>query len=299
MENKSFPRTTVAGISLPRMLIGTNWVLGWSHKSTSADNMINARNRNKEAIADIIEVFLSHDIDAMMAPVAQNPVVADGAKLAEDRTGKKVILIDTPIINVDDTEEARREAEAVIKMSSDVGATFCLPHHSSVEELVNKNKRTVDRLPDYLSMIRDHGMVPGLSAHMPELIVYPDEQGYDVETYIQIYNCMGYLMQVEIEYIHKIIWNAKKPVMTIKSMAAGRVTPFVGLTFSYATLRPCDMVTVGCFTPEEAKEDIEIGLAAIERRAPDLEGRSSPNKTAAMGESAANDSTDPFEVGNV
>jgi 3-phosphoglycerate kinase len=126
-------------------------------------------------------------------------------------------------------------------------------------------------------------MIPGLSAHMPELIVFSDEQCYDVETYIQLYNCMGYLMQVEIEYIHKVIWNAKKPVMAIKSMAAGRITPFVGITFSLATIRPCDMVVVGCFTPEEVHEDVEIGLAAIERRAPNLEGRSSPNKTAAMG----------------
>jgi len=280
------------------MLIGTNWILGWSHRSPAADEMINARNRNKEAIADIVEVFLSHGIDAMMAPFSQHPVAADGVKMAEDRTGKKVILIDTPIINVDDTPEARKEAEAVIKSCKDIGATFCMPHHSSVEELVNKNKRIIDRLPDYLGMIRQHGMIPGLSAHMPELIVFSDEQGYDVETYIQIYNCMGYMMQVEIEYIHKVIWNAKKPVMTIKSMAAGRVTPFVGISFSYATIRPCDMVTVGCFTPEEAYEDIEIGLAAIERRPPNLEGRSSPNKTAAMGETDQNQ-TDPFAYGEV
>ena len=298
MDKTAFPRTTVAGISLPRMLIGTNWILGWSHKSPSADGMINTRNRNKEAIADIIEVFLSHNIDAVMAPAAQNPVLADGAKLAEDRTGKRVIIIDTPIINVDDTTEARREAEATIKSCREIGAAFCMPHHSSVEELVNKNKRIIDRLPDYLSMIREQGLNPGLSAHMPELIVYTDEQNYDVETYIQIYNCMGYMMQVEIEYIHKVIWGAKKPVMTIKPMAAGRVTPFVGISFSYATLRPCDMVTVGCFTPEEAREDIEIGLAVLERRAPDLEGRNSPNKSAAMGEKE-NGKTDPFAYGSI
>jgi len=297
MDKKNFPRTDVAGISLPRMLIGTNWLLGWSHKSPSADSMINNRNRNKESIAEIVEVFLSHGVDAMMAPVSQNPVVAEGAKLAEDRTGKQVILIDTPIINVDDTAEARSETEKIIKGCKESGATFCLPHHSSVEELVNKNKRTIERLSDYTIMIREHGMIPGLSAHMPELIVYSDEQQYDVETYIQLYNCMGYLMQVEIEYIHKVIWSAKKPVMTIKPMAAGRVTPFVGITFSFATIRPCDMVTVGCFTPDEAREDVEIGLAAIERRAPDLEGRSSPNKTAAMGEGCTG--SDPFAYGEV
>ena len=280
---KKFPRTNVAGISLPRMLIGSNWLLGWGHRTPSADRMIRNTNRNKEAIADMICAFLSHDIDAIMAPASQNPELIEGVKLAEERAGKPVIIIDTPIINVDDTAQGRKEAEALIKQCKANGATFCLPHHSSVEGLVNKNKQTIERLPDYLHMIREQDMIPGLSAHMPELIVYSDAQGYDVETYIQIYNCMGFLMQVEIEYIHKVIWSAKKPVMTIKPMAAGRVTPFVGLSFAFATLRECDMVTVGCLTPDEALEDIEIGLAAIERRAPELEGRSSPNKTAIMG----------------
>ena len=80
--------------------------------------------------------------------------------------------------------------------------------------------------------------------------------------------------------MNSIIWNAKKPVMTIKSMAAGRCTPFVGITFNYATLRPCDMVTLGAFSPDEVHEDVEIALAAIERRRPVLGKRSSPARTA-------------------
>jgi len=284
MSEQKFPRTDVAGVSLPRMLIGSNWMLGWGHRTPSADKMIRDRNLNRDAIAEIICEFLQYDIDAVMGVSTYNKAFPDAIKLAEDRTGKKVILIDTPIINVADTEEGRREAEQLIKDTKDNGAVFCLPHHSSVEQLVNKHKGTIERLPDYLQMIRDHNMIPGVSAHMPELIVYSDEQGYDVETYIQPYNCMGYLMQVEIEYINAVIRNAKKPVMTIKSMAAGRVTPFVGLSFAYATLRECDMVTVGCFTPDEVYEDVEIALAVLERRAPNIAGRSSPKKTAAMGE---------------
>lgn len=277
-----FPRTNVENVSLSRMIIGTNWILGYSHTTPSADKFIKHCNRSPEAIADIIEVFLKSDIDTIMGPLSVNTHLLDGIKIAEDRTGKGVIKIDTPIINVDDNETARKEAENTIKLSKKCGASLCLPHHSSVEQLVNKNKKIIDRLPDYLSMIRENDMIPGLSAHMPELVVYSDLNGYDVQTYIQIYNCIGFLMQVEVEYIHKIIWTAKKPVMTIKPMAAGRVSPFVGLTFVWNTIRPCDMVTVGCLTPEEAAEDIEISLAALEHRPPVLEGRSSPNKTAIM-----------------
>ena len=278
----AFPRTTVGGVSMPRMIMGTNWILGYSHTSQAADSLIKGIHNGREAIADVICAYLAHGVDAIMAPMHLNTHLLDGIKMAEDRTGKAVIRIDTPILNMDDTPEARRETEALLDDVKRAGAVFCLPHHSSAEQLVNKNKQTIERLPDYLSMIRDRDMIPGLSAHMPELILYSDLNEYDVETYVQIYNCMGFLMQVEIEYIHKVIHQARKPVMTIKAMAAGRVSPFVGLSFAWHTIREQDMVTVGCMTPAEVEEDIEISLAALERRAPNLEGRSSPKKTAIM-----------------
>ena len=280
----SFPRTEVGGISLPRMLIGSNWINGYSHTSPASDKMIRSYHNSPERIADLLEAYLEYDINAIMALFKDNPQLLEGIKMAEERTGKKIIRIDTPTMNVADTAEARREALETVRYSKDVvGADFCLIHHSSAEQLVNKGKGTIERLPDYLYMIREAGMHPGLSAHMPELVLYSDANEYDVDTYIQIYNCMGFLMQVEVEYINQVIWNAKKPVMTIKSMAAGRCSPFVGITFSYNTIRPCDMVTMGAFNPDEVHEDVEIALAAIEHRRANIGGRATPNKTAALG----------------
>jgi hypothetical protein len=280
---QQFPRTEVAGVSLPRLLMGSNWVLGYSHTSPAADNMIKSSYATAEAVARLVETYLAFGIDAMMAPFDGNQVLLDGIRLAQEKTGQKVILIDTPIIDVSDSKEGRENALAKIKKGRQAGADFCLIHHSSAEKLVSKLHQRLDRLPDYLDMIRQNDMIPGLSAHMPELITYSDLNEYDVETYIQPYNCMGFLMQVEVEYINKVIWQAKKPVMAIKTMAAGRVSPYVGLTFAFNTLRSCDMVTLGAFTPEEVKEDVEIALAAIERRQPELAGRASPNQAAIPG----------------
>jgi len=279
IEKKAFPRTEVGGVSLPRMLIGTNWIVGYSHTGHAADMDIRTTNKTVEDVFPIYKTFTDYGIDAVLGVTSIDQILVDSIKYFQDKTGKKLIQIDTPWINVDDTKEGRAEAERVIKNSAKAGSTFCFPHHSSVEQLVNKNKRTIDRLPDYLSMIRDNGMIPGLSCHMPELIIYSDQNEYDVQTYIQLFNCMGFLMQIEIESIIQIIHNAKKPVMTIKPMAAGRVSPYVGLTFNWNVLRPQDMITVGVKTFWEAYEDIEISFAAFEKRLPDLEGRSSPNKT--------------------
>ena len=278
MNERSFPRTTVAGVSLSRIIIGTNWILGWSHRGLAADQQIKNRFPGGREAFPLLKAFLDEGVDTIMGPLQSERVMQEAVLEAQERTGKKMILIDTPIINVDDSAAARQEAREIIHRSKMCGATFCLLHHSSAEQLVNKNLHRIVRLEDYTDMIRQEGMIPGLSAHMPELITYSDENEYDIETSIQIYNCMGFMMQVEIETVASIIHHAKKPVMTIKPMAAGRVTPYVGLNFSWNTIRSCDMVTVGCTHPSEAEEDIEISRAALERRFPDIGKRASPNQ---------------------
>ncbi|HVI43024.1 MAG TPA: hypothetical protein VM577_20650 [Anaerovoracaceae bacterium] len=284
VNKKPFPRTEVAGKSLSRMIIGTNWVLGWSHTSPAADKLIGRLYDKPEKIVPLLEAYLDFGIDTLMGPISEQPMLQAAIKLAEDKTGKRIMKVDTPLVNVSDSEKDRREAEAAIKRSASSGADFCLIHHASAEQLVNKNLAIISRIDDYTKMIRDAGIIPGLSAHMPELVIYSDENGYDIETYIQIYNCMGFLMQVEAETIAKVIHSAKKPVMTIKPMAAGRCTPYVGLNFSWNTIRENDMVTIGAFNVDEVLEDIEISFAAIERRLPDIGKRSSPdNHQAAFG----------------
>jgi len=259
------------------MIMGTNWLAGWSHRSPAADRHIKEMHAHPASVLPILSAYMENGIDAIMGPFGTIPPIDKAVKQAEDKFGKRIILIDTPIIDVSDNPQARAAAEARIKQCAAGGATFCLIHHSSVEELVDKNKREIKRIGDYTRMIRDAGMIPGLSAHMPELITYSDANGYDVETYIQIYNCLGFLMQVEIETVASMIHHAKKPVMTIKPMAAGRCTPYVGLNFAWATLRECDMVAAGVHTANEVYENVEISRAFFERRYPALERRASPN----------------------
>jgi len=278
----SFPRTEVAGLSMPRMLIGTNWLLGWSHRSPAADAQIKAAYASPADFLPVFEAYLSHGVDAVMGPLGEANF-ARALEYVQDKLGRRLIIIDTPILSMEDSPQARAECEAYFKWSAAQGSAFCLLHHSKVEQLVSKLHGTIDRIDDYTSMIRAAGMRPGLSCHMPELVYYCDQNGYDVETYIQIYNPLGFLMQVEVESVAKLINHAKHPVMTIKPMAAGRCTPYVGLNFVYNTIRPCDMVTLGAHNAREVHEDVEIALAAIERRWPDLDGRASPAKQAALG----------------
>ena len=149
-----------------------------------------------------------------------------------------------------------------------------------VDALIDRRAGVIRDLDKYTSMIRERGMIPGLSTHMPESIVYADRQKADVETYIQIYNAAGFLMQVEADWVMRTINEADKPVMTIKPLAAGKLLPVVGLTFVWNTIREQDMVVIGTTTPEEARECIEISLDLINRRIPNNELQQTRSKNS-------------------
>ncbi len=259
-----FPRTTVECLSLSRMIIGTNWFFGWSHTSAAKDKYIKAT-LNTAKIADIIEVFLNAGVDTLMGLI-EHPGMKEAITEAENRTGRKVIVVSTPGFNVGDDTQALGEAERTIERNAKLGVAICMPHTSATDKLHDHRARKILNMDKYCAMIRKYGMIPGLSTHVPESVVYADETGLDVGTYIQIYNAAGFLMHLEVDWIHRIILNAKHPVMTIKPMAAGRLLPLVGLGFVWGTLRDQDMVTVGTMSPDEAREVIEISLGCLEHR---------------------------------
>ncbi len=272
-----FPRTDVGGVSLPRLLIGTNWFLGYSHTSNAKSQFIKEL-QTPSKIADVICVFLDSGVDAVMGPVSE--ILENGIREAEQRSGKSVIRILTPSFNVIPGGEPDQEPERVFDFTKEMGATFCLPHQCVTDALTDRMHRKIRDLERYTAMIRERDMIPGLSTHMPEAIVYADKQEADVETYIQIYNAAGFLMQVETDWVMRIIRQARKPVMTIKPLAAGKLLPPVGLAFVWATIRERDMVTIGTTTPDEAREVIEFSLDMLLDREADTELQATRSKAS-------------------
>jgi hypothetical protein len=276
----SFLRTNVSDVSLSRLIVGTNWFLGYSHYSSAKDKSIKTT-QTREKIADILEVFLDAGIDTVMGPLA--PLLTDSVKEAQNRSGKEVKLILTPWFNLLPGGPPENDPERVIEKCKEAGACICMPHQMVTDALMDRMYRKIRDIDQYTNLIRQYEMIPGLSTHMPETIVYADETNVDIETYIQIYNATGFLMQVETDWVMKIIKNAAKPVMTIKPLAAGRLLPISGLAFVWNTIREQDMVTVGTTTPDEAREVIEISLELLDRRIPDYELQRTRSKSSIDG----------------
>ncbi len=263
----AFPRTVVGGVSMPRMIIGTNWFFGYSHSTNAKDLLIKRSFEDYRQLADVLEVYLRAGVNAIMG-MGQNDLLRAGVEEAEQRTGVECIVVSTPGLPITprtpfdgfDMDAIRRILDAEVKYK----ATFCMPHTSTTDAMVDSCTREVRQMAPVFAEMRQRGLVPGLSTHLPETIVFTDETGLDAETYISIYNAMGFLMPLEVDWTHRIIHAAKKPVMTIKPMAAGHIRPFQALTFVWNTLRPQDMVTVGAMTADEAKELIDLSLSILE-----------------------------------
>jgi hypothetical protein len=262
------------------MIIGTNWFMGYSHSTAAKDAFIRGH-MTAGRIADILEVFMNAGVDTLLG-MRSDQVLVDGVKEAEDRTGRKCITLSTPTLNVLPGSEALGEAERELDAHAALGVDVCMPHQQTTDALVDRVNRRITGMDRYVKMIRERGMIPGLSTHMPETPIYADETNLDVATYIQIYNAVGFLMQIEVDWVHRMIWQRKKPVLTIKPMAAGRMHPLAGLAFAWATIRPQDMVAVGTLTPDEAHEVVQMSLALLDRRMVDVELQTTRSKASVM-----------------
>jgi hypothetical protein len=264
-----FPRTIVGSISLPRLIAGSNWFLGYSHTSLAKDKFIKEL-QTRQKISAVLEVFLNNGVDAVMGP--PSILLEEAIQEAEQHTARRMIRIITPAFNIRPGGEPANEPARVLDYCKEkLRATFCMPHQMVTDALLDRRSEEIRDLEIYTRMIRERGMIPGLSTHMPETVIIADRMGADIETYIQIYNAAGFLMQVEADWAMRIIQNANKPVMTIKPLAAGKLLPLVGLAFVWNTIRQQDTVTIGTTTPDEASEVIEISRALLENRQVDLE----------------------------
>lgn len=273
-----FPRSTIGGLSVSRLMIGTNWFMGYSHTSKAKDKQI-VDNMTSTKMADIIEVFMNAGVDTLYG-ITPVPIIMDAVTEAEQRTGRKCLTISIPTLPVDDSAENLGQAEKALDELAGMGVAICMPHQATTDTFVNRRTRSLAGIEPYLKMIRDRGMIPGLSTHMPETPIYADATGLDVETYIQIYNAAGFLMQIEIDWVQRMIWNSKKPVITIKPLGAGKVPPLVGLAFSWSTIREQDMVCIGTNTPDEAAEVVELSLSILEHRLPQMELQETRSKAS-------------------
>jgi hypothetical protein len=187
----------------------------------------------------------------------QRPDYAEVLRQVEADTGVHLHWFATP--GGRDTAELKEG----ICQAAELGAEFCLPHTMWTDARILSSRGVIEEAEEVLAFIRAQGMRPGWSTHRPEAVTISDARGYDVEVYIQIFNSDGFLCQVETDWVASVIRHARKPVLCIKPLGAGRIMPPTGLSFVYHNIKPVDTVAIGMMSVEEAEEDIAVARQVL------------------------------------
>ena len=118
---------------------------------------------------------------------------------------------------------------------------------------------TLDQVVDWLALIRERGMVPGLGTHRAYIITEAEKRGYDTEFYTTTMNTLG--IYCEYHAAVMAINRLRKPVVAIKTLGGGlKTSPENGLTVALASLKPTDILAVGV----ENEESVEHNAALVQ-----------------------------------
>lgn len=242
-----FPHITIEGVEVPKVLIGINSLLGWSHTSRGRDEWIR-RYFTTELIAEVFTTAVELGVTGVLGPVY--PKLHDAIKMTEDITGEKMTFIAT-------TFGPKEETKEQVKTLKDFGAPFCCLHGGWADSWEVKDGRLV-HLDDYLKIIRDAGLIPGSAVHNSGRLKMMDEGGYDISMFVTPVNKMGFYMNPSREAALDVVNNCTKPLIAIKPLASGRfdegrIKEWLEWVFNVPGV---DSMVIGFMSPEEAHEDI-------------------------------------------
>jgi len=275
---EGFPRTNIGGIEISRLVIGSNPFGGFSHYSHARDVWLR-KYFSVERIVEVLEAASARGLNAFVSGPAEK--TREALKMHEDKTGRKIHWVCTPAGEADKTFGETIADQ--IGWCAKNGVDYVLPHPCWTDVRMVQAKKEITGLEEVIKRVRGEGMIPGVSTHRPETVVVCDQRPYDVETYIQILNSIGFLMAVETDWCARVIKNAKHPVLCIKPLGAGRVLPPTGFKFAYDNCKSNDAVVVGFMSVEEVNEDVDICLEILTGRPREEQMQVTRSKKALMG----------------
>lgn len=252
------PTATIEGLEIPKILIGTNSLLGWSHTSKGRDEWIR-RTYTAQRVAEVLIHCSRLGATAVLGPIF--PRLLDALGLAR-ALGAKVTWISTTTPTV----ETLHEQIAQIKTA---GAPICFFHGAMIDRWPVVDGR-LEGLEEYIAAIRAAGMIPGTAVHDAERLSLITRLGYDFAAYLVPVNKAGFTMKPDRDTMLQAVAAADKPVVAIKPLACGRFEEGKpGDWLKWTLERPNVVATaVGIMNEDEASEDLAVARAIFEEAAP-------------------------------
>lgn len=250
----AFPTTHIEDLEVSRLIIGSNPFFGFSHYSAAKDTWLR-RHFTDDLIIEVLTAASGEGLNAFVSSPSQR--AAQLLRRHEDATGRQIHWIATP--GGADTAEVMQGVRECAQM----GVRICMPHVSWTDSHVIVGERKLPGYEEIAGLTRDLGMMPGLSCHHIETVKAVYDGGYDVATFINPVNSIGFLCSVETDWVVKVIRELPTPVICIKPLAAQRILPPTGLQYVFDSIKPTDTVCIGMASPEEVAEDVALAREFI------------------------------------
>lgn len=121
---------------MPRMICGSNWMMGFSHTSKAKDRLIKELFDTPKKCAAVIEVFARAGCNAFMSMTTE--FAAEAVREVEQRVGEKMLWVGTPDWDKPGDFDAWKRT---VEKARSLGATFCFPHQCTTDVRVDRIPR--------------------------------------------------------------------------------------------------------------------------------------------------------------
>lgn len=160
---------------------------------------------------------------------------------------------------------------------------IAIAHHGETTDRLFKGGK-IDQIRDYLKMVRDAGLVVGVSTHMPDVVDTVESKGWDVDYYMTcvyerhrneaaLKKLLGQTpipagevyLPLDPPRMFKAMRQTKRPCLAFKILAAGRLSErrqWVEKAFreTFESIKPNDGVIVGIYDrySDQPKENADF-----------------------------------------
>jgi hypothetical protein len=142
-----------------------------------------------------------------------------------------------------------------LKQASDIDPQVVFLHAMVTDQLDLKG---IER---WLKDIRNLGLVPGCATHKPARVLpVLTQSGLDIQAYMAPFNREGMFMDCKPDALIKILDSIQQPVIAKKTLAAGVLSPTIGLPF-VAQYGQVDGLALGLTSREEMKESLSVAIS--------------------------------------
>ena len=257
MTRNSMPTVPFGEHQISRLIIGSNTVNGGSHLSRLIDRSM------KEYFTDeqTLNFFAQCESEGINLFQASNKRNLHSWRQYQESGGflHYISLV----------KENKRGNDISIEDAKNSGV-IGLAHHGEVTDALFKRGQ-IDSIKDLLKKIRDAGLLIGVSTHMPDVVDYVEDKGWDIDFYMtcvyerhrtaeELKALLGHVpipvrevyLEEDPPRMYKMIQATKKTCLAFKILAAGRLcrrSTDIEKAFkdALAHIKSTDAVIVGMF----------------------------------------------------